>query len=85
MIGTINYIPVFEDKKPRYFAFVKYEGKSYFFHVSQFNGTWMELVKKVRETKNVKVEFGIDDTEPEKLRAKNVSIVDNMVMENNNA
>lgn len=83
MIGTINYIPVFEDKKPRYFAFVKYEGKSYFFHVSQFNGTWMELVKKVRETKNVKVEFEIDNTEPEKLRAKNITIVEVSDAQNN--
>lgn len=82
MLGVVNSIPRFKEaddpqRKHRYFAFVKADGKSYFFHVSQYQGDWMEFAKQVEvngREKGTLVSFDIDDSEPGKLRAKNVRL-----------
>jgi len=83
LIGIVNHIPRFKetedpDKKPRYFAFVRAEGKSYFFHVSQYKGDWHEFVKIVEaanKQEGVKVSFEINENKDGKLQAKNVSLL----------
>lgn len=84
LIGTVNNIPRFKkeqdpERKPRYFSFIKHENKSYFFHVSQFNGEWLDFVKLVEANKKdgIKVMFEIDDSGDDgKLKAKNVSLLE---------
>lgn len=73
MLGTISKIHRFEDKKPRYFLFIRCEEdkKSYFLHVSKFKGDWKELIKTIEEKGKAEVEFTPDEPgENGEIRAK---------------
>lgn len=69
LTGEVTNIPRFEDGKPRYFNFIKYEGKSYFFHAKQMNGnlnTWKDMINKIEKEGKVKVTFDVDPSDEKK-------------------
>lgn len=79
LTGKITNIPRFKtDKKPRFFGFVQYDGKSYFFHTSQLaNGLeeWDEIISLVTKKREATVDFEIDEPgENGQLRAKNIQL-----------
>lgn len=64
--------------KERGFGFIKVpgEGKDYFFHRSEFNGYWDDLVRDWTENPNIQVEFEPRKEPNGRKRAINVVRVD---------
>ncbi len=62
------------------YGFIKYtDGKEYFFHRSEFDGHWNDLVDDFESHKEIQVEFDVDtDSERTKKgpRARNVKRLD---------
>lgn len=70
MTGTVRTL--YENKG---FGFIKAQNGDHFFHQTDFNGHWDDLVSDYNAGRMVEVDFK-SETNPKGLRARNVSRTD---------